>query len=131
MSSTSSCPFGGLRDGEWLGADWRQGREEEFFWLSGVAAASVGLVGLLGNSLTLLVLARSCLTRKVFYKLLAALAAADLVFLLSYGCLLAYRELSCRPTDERLYAALYPVINFSLVGSIYITLAVSLETDKK
>ena len=78
---------------------WRKGREAEFFWLSGVALVLVGGVGLVGNVLTLLVLIKSHLRKKPFFKLLITLALYDLLFIVSYGTILGYRALACHPNS--------------------------------
>ena len=112
------------------GSVWRRGREAEFFWVSGVALVFVGTVGLVGNLLTLLVLWRSDLRKKTFFKLLINLALFDLLFILSYGTILGYRALACNPdsyVNGTIYKITYPLLNIGLTGSIYATIAVSLE----
>ena len=109
---------------------WRRGREAEFFWVSGVALVLVGLVGLVGNLLTLLVLCKSVLRKKTFFKLLINLALFDLLFIISYGTILGYRALACHPDsylNGMIYKVTYPLLNIGLTGSIYATIAVSLE----
>ena len=70
------------------------------FWLSGVALVLVGGVGLVGNVLTLLVLIKSHLRKKPFFKLLITLALYDLLFIVSYGTILGYRALACHPNSR-------------------------------
>ena len=109
---------------------WRKGREAEFFWLSGVALVLVGGVGLVGNVLTLLVFIKSHLRKKPFFKLLITLALYDLLFIVSYGTILGYRALACHPNsyvNGMIYKITYPLLNIGLTGSIYATIAVSLE----
>ena len=113
---------------------WRAGRKDEFFWMLGVATAVVSILGVCSNLLTLTVLCRSELRKKVFYNLLIALACFDLVFIVSYGVLLSYDEirwahlqLTCYPTNDNVYAVTYPLLNICLTGSIYMTVAISLE----
>ena len=112
------------------GSVWRRGREAEFFWVSGVALVLVGTVGLVGNLLTLLVLCRSDMRKKTFFKLLIVLALFDLLFIISYGTILGYRALACHPDsflNGAIYKVTYPLLNIGLTGSIYATIAVSLE----
>ena len=112
------------------GSVWRRGREAEFFWVSGVALVLVGAVGLVGNLLTLLVLRKSDLRKKTFFKLLIILALFDLLFILSYGTILGYRALACHPdsyVNGMIYKVTYPLLNIGLTGSIYSTIAVSFE----
>ena len=112
------------------GSVWRRGREAEFFWVSGIALVLVGTVGLVGNLLTLLVLCRSDLRKKTFFKLLIVLALFDLLFIISYGTILGYRALACHPDsflNGSIYKVTYPLLNIGLTGSIYATIAVSLE----
>ena len=61
---------------------WTKEVETEFFWLSRVALF-VGGFGLVGNALTLVVLIRSHLRKKPFFKLLRTLALYDLLFIVS------------------------------------------------
>ena len=98
--------------------------------MGGVAIVLVGTVGVVGNVLTLLVLWRSDLRKKTFFKLIVNLALFDLLFLLSYGTILSYRTLACHPDsylDRMIYKFTYPLLNIGLTGSSYATVAVSFE----
>ena len=61
---------------------WTKEVETEFFWLSRIALF-VGGFGLVGNALTLVVLIRSHLRKKPFFKLLLTLSLYDLFFIVS------------------------------------------------
>ena len=104
-----------------------EGKEAEFFWTSGVALVAVAILGFIGSNLILVVLCSSDFKKKVFYKLLMALALFDLFFILSYSTLLGYRAFSCGSPDDVIYKITYPILNMALTGSIYMTMAVSLE----
>ena len=106
---------------------WSRATEAYFFWTGGVALVITGALGIIGSCLILLVLGSSDLKKKVFYKLLIALAVFDLLFILSYVSLLSYRVFSCNGQDNMFSKLTYPLLNISLTGSIYMTMAISLE----
>jgi neuropeptide Y receptor type 1 len=111
-----------------LDAPWKHGREEEFFWESGIILVVVGFLGLAGILLTILVLCKSELRKRLFYKLLLALVCFDLLFIVSYGVCLGYRELACHQHYSLyIYYVTYPLLNIGLPGSICMTVAISAE----
>ena len=75
----------------------------------------------------MVVLCRRQLRKKVFYRLLAALACFDLIFVLSYLILHVYCQLASKPTNHVLYNVFYPILNVGFSGSIYMTTAISIE----
>jgi neuropeptide Y receptor type 1 len=88
----------------------------------------VGFLGLAGTLLTILVLCRSDLRKRLFYKLLLTLACFDLLFIVSYGICLGYRELACHQHYSLyVYYVTYPLLNLGYTGSICMTVAISAE----
>ncbi len=73
-----------------------------FFTINGVFGLAVLLVGLTGNTLSLLVLHR--IDRKsVTFFLLRALAIADIIYLLTYGMLIVIPEYLLYTDQEKAY----------------------------
>ena len=106
----------------------KEGYEKEFFWISGVVLVIVGSVGLIGNSLSFLVLCRKQFRKKVFYNLLIILATFDSLFIVSYGIKVGYQSMACRENySYEVGHVTYPVLNLGLSGSIYSTVAISFE----
>ena len=106
----------------------KEGYEKEYFWISGVALVFVGFVGLIGNILCLFVLFRKEFRKKTFYNLLITMACFDTLFIISYGIKISYQSMACR--ENYIYEVghiAYPLLNVGLCGSIYSTVAVSLE----
>ena len=110
-----------------LTATWKYDREVEFFWISGILLVIVGIFGIIGTILALVVLCRSQLKRKVFYQLLIGLASFDLLFIASYGVCVGYRGLACTPVSLNIYFVTYPILNIGFAGSIFMTVAISIE----
>ena len=110
-----------------LYASYKHGHEKEFFWVSGITLVGVGIFGIIGNILNLVVLCHRQLRRKTFYQLLILLACFDLLFLASYGVSIGYQSLACQPTNDSVGYFTFYFLNFGLMGSIYSTVAVSLE----
>ena len=112
---------------ECLKAPYKHGHEKEFFWVSGVLLVSFGIFGVIGNIFNLVVLCHRQLRKKTFYQLLILLACFDLLFLSSYGVSIGYQSLACQPTNNSVGYFTFYFLNFGLMGSIYSTVAVSLE----
>ena len=110
-----------------LKANFKHGHEKEFFWVSGVLLVTVGIFGVIGNTLNLVVLFHYQLRRKTFYKLLILLAMFDLLFLASYGISIGYQSLACQPTNNSVGYYTFYFLNFGLMGSVYSTVAVTIE----
>ena len=108
-------------------ATWKSGHVKEYFWISGVMLVSVGVLGVVGNVLNLLVLLQKEFRGQVFYNLLVALACFDIMFILSYSTSVGYQSLACNPFNLTIRYVTYPIINISLTGSVYMTIAISAE----
>ena len=110
-----------------LYAEWKYGYEKECFWVSGILLSSVSFLGLLGNFFNIIVLCQPKMRKNNFYNLLLFLAFFDILFILSYGISVAYKSMACYPFNKLVGPIAYPLINIGLVGSIYMTLAISAE----
>ena len=105
----------------------KYGYEIEYFWVSGVLLSIVGVMGLAGNVVNLIVLCQHELRQKVFYKLLAVLSFFDTIFIIAYGIGIGYRCLACQPQNDNVNDITYPFLNIGFAGSVYTTVAISLE----
>ena len=106
----------------------KEGYEREFFWISGVLLVIVGFVGLIGNSLSLIILCAEKFRHKVFYNLLIILTSFDNLFIFTYGIKIGYQSMACRENySYEVGHIAYPLLNVALSGSIYSTVAVSIE----
>ena len=104
------------------------GYKENKFWISGILLVIFGIIGLLGNIFTIAVLCQPKMRKNVFYNLLLSLACFDTLFILSYGSYYAYISLPYHHHNINLMEGLtYHVREICLVGSIYMTVAISLE----
>ena len=108
-------------------APWKYGYEREFFWISGVLLIIIGIIGLLGNIMTITVLSQPQMRRRLFHNLLLALACFDTLFILSYVVSVSYKSLGCYPLNRLVGNLSYPLLSIGLSGSIYMTVAISLE----
>ena len=110
-----------------LHVKWKYGYEIEYFWLSGVVLSFVGVIGLLGNIIILVVLWKPRMRKNVFYNLLFSLSCFDILFIISYGVSVAYKSLACYPFNRIVGSVAYPLLNIGISGSIYMTVAISIE----
>ena len=99
---------------------------EETFWTYAVIVPIIGTIGLLGNIFIIVVLGRPKMRKSVFYNLLLALACFDTLFILSRASGLAYIELAFQPNCT-VVVLLDTIDRPCFVGSIYMTVAISLE----
>ena len=107
--------------------DLKYGYEKEYFWISGVCLVVVGIFGFVGNIITCITLLSGNLRRNSFYQLLIVLSIFDICFILSLGIRDGYQALACEPHNENVSHLTYIALDVSLTGSIYITVAISLE----
>ena len=68
---------------ECLNATWKYGYEKEYFWVSGVTLLVIGIIGFIGNILSLLVLSRAEFRGIVFYNIMIELICFDTIYILS------------------------------------------------
>lgn len=106
---------------------WDNPYRNEFYWVSGILLIITGVFGLIGNLINLFVLIKTDLRKVVFYKLLASLACYDVVFILSYGFRIGYESLACQPAINLFDYVTDSLLQFSYAGSVYSTLAISIE----
>ena len=113
----------------WLCLD-KHGREIEYFWISGVFLLCTGIFGMIGNICNLWILCQKQLRQQIFYQLLASLAGFDVIFIISYGIDISYQsliDLSNGNLNVNVGNFTYYFINIGLTGSVYSTVAVSIE----
>ena len=113
----------------WLCLD-KHGYEIEYFWISGIFLLFTGIFGVLGNSCNLWILGQKQLRNQLFYQLLALLAGFDIIFIICYGIDVSYQsliDLSTSELNENVGNFTYYFINIGLAGSIYLTIAISIE----
>ena len=96
-------------------------------WISAVLMVISGIIGLLGNIFIIAVLSQPKMRKSVFYNLLLALACFDTLFILSYGISQADKSLTCLGGYSEVEALLLPVYELFMLGSIYMTVAISVE----
>ena len=111
-----------------LKASYKYGFEVEYFWISGVTLLLVGVFGVGGNILNLTVLFQEKFRKKVFYNLLIEMACFDILFIIGFCLESGYQSMACNPIYGKGITCLgYLVLNFGMCGSIYTTIAVSIE----
>ena len=106
---------------------WDNPYRNEFYWVSGILLIMTGVFGLIGNLINIFVLIKTDLRKVVFYKLLASLACYDVVFILSYGFRIGYESVACQPAINLFDYVTDSLLQFSYAGSVYSTLAISIE----
>ena len=107
--------------------NWKRGYDKEYFWISGILLVIVGTIGLLGNTFTMVIFCQHQMRKNLFYNLLFSLACFDTLFILSYGIKVSYLSLACNPDIPPAIFFANPLLNIGLVGSTYMTAAISLE----
>ena len=107
--------------------DVKYGYEIEYFWVSGIFLVVIGFLGLIGNIITCIILLRGNLRKNSFYQLLSVQAIFDIFFITSFGIRNGYQALACEPHNENVSHLTYQVLNISLTGSTFTTVAISLE----
>ena len=102
---------------------------EEALLLNGVFMIIIGTLGLLGNIFIIGVLCRPKMRKSVFYNLLLALAFFDSLYISTAGSYLPiyYLVFGCIPYNTPVLDLLESIQNIFLVGSIYMTVAISME----
>lgn len=106
----------------------KHGYEKEYFWISGVLLVIVGIFGVIGNTLSLIVLSQRLFRKNAFFNHLSVMACFDLFFILSYGIKIGYQSIACRENyNAELGHITYLFLNLGLTGSIYSTVVISVE----
>lgn len=98
------------------------------WWCEGLLVSIVGPIGLIGNTLALIVLSRPSL-RDVFHQLLFALACFDTLYIVCGGINYTFRGFSAH-SDIYNYLFpyfLHPFTHIAMAGTIFMTLAISFE----
>ena len=54
-------------------------------------------------------------------------AIFDIIFIIAQGIVIGMQSLACQPDNPNIRHATYPFLNVGLTGSIYMTVAISLE----
>ena len=113
---------------ECLESPSKQGYEIEYFWISGISLVIIVFFGVMGNISCLLVLVQRLFRKKIFYNLLMVMAGFDTLFIVSYGVKIGYQSMACRENFIKEVGRItYLFLNVGLTGSIYTTVAVSIE----
>ena len=113
---------------ECLNATSKHGYEVEYFWVSGVTLVVVGVFGFVANIFNIIVLCRPRLRRRLFYNILAEMAIFDLLFIVTFCICAGVQSMACTSqTFDSVRNMSYPLANVGLCGSIYATVAVSIE----
>ena len=119
---------------QYCSVSWKHGYDREFFWISGVLLLIVGTIGIFGNIFSIVILCQNRMRKTTFFNLLLVLCCFDILFLLSYGSVRVYDAFSCNPADYsnnellpmgKVFA--WPLLEIGWLGSIYMTVAISLE----
>ena len=97
-----------------------------YFWISGISLIVVGAIGLIGNTLNLIILLQSTFRKHVFYQLLGLMAVFDIIFTLAFAIEEGYTSLESTGNFREVLPFLsYNIAHIGLVGSIYTTVMVS------
>jgi len=98
------------------------------YYCDGILVFIIGLVGIIGNICSILVLSRPKL-QDCFHQLLIALAAFDILYIVCGGINYTARAFEVR-SDIYIVAFphfIYPFANIGLCGTIFMTLGISIE----
>ena len=101
---------------------------EPSFWCDGVLVSVIGAVGLLGNFLAIVVLSRKNI-RDLFHRLLLALAAFDMMYIVFGGVNYTFFGFKA---DSDIFTYLFPYVihpfsYISLTATIFMTVAITIE----
>ena len=102
-------------------------QEKIKLWVSGISIICVGVIGCIGNIFTLYIVCTNHLKKHLFYQLIFCLACFDTITIFSFGIeklLEVFAECVLTKFHEYLCAVFK---TFGLIGSIYMTVAISLE----
>ena len=101
---------------------------ERQFLIEGVLLSVIGLFGVFGNIAAIVYFGRAKWRKQRFYALMLTRAIVDIMVIVSFIWFFSVPEfLASTRTSFRWSVWLYPVINMSCTGSIYLTVAISLE----
>lgn len=98
------------------------------YYFDGVLVSSFGILGLIGNILTLFVLSRPKF-RDCFHQLLLALACFDTVFIVFAGISYSFRAFEAGSVIFTVFFPwiIHPLSYIGMFGSIFMTSAISIE----
>ena len=98
------------------------------YYCDGVLVLTIGLVGILGNICSILVLSRPRL-QDCFHQLLIALASFDILYIVCGGVNYTLRAFEFRSDVYTLAFPhfIYPFSNIGMCGTIFMTVAISIE----
>lgn len=102
--------------------------ESAKFWIEGVLLIGVGILGLLGNCLTLAVLSQS--KRSTFNQLLIVMSVSDSLLIVFFILMSACTTVSNSEPDWFIYLfpyLLWPLGNISITSTVLMVAAVSTE----
>jgi len=112
------------------GEEEQENYDQEAFIVEGISLLIVGLIGILGNVSAILVFSRQSV-QKNFHALMVSLSAFDLLYILGMILVFSIKELNNDYIVSGVYYYLLPwvlpFIQIGMTGSIYFTMAITVE----